>query len=110
MKAWTSLTDTSVVKTYREVPALKNDADRAFVRRAVHPQNPRAVVLVANTGAFPSATAAITGWAEAVRYWPAIRYGASVESFSHVSSNSRSGSDASMMPAPARSQVLPSHS
>jgi hypothetical protein len=23
MKAWTSLTDTSVVKTYREVPALK---------------------------------------------------------------------------------------
>jgi hypothetical protein len=26
MKAWTSLTDTSVVKTYREVPALKSNA------------------------------------------------------------------------------------
>jgi hypothetical protein len=25
MKAWTSLTDTSMVKTYREVPALKNN-------------------------------------------------------------------------------------
>jgi hypothetical protein len=32
MKAWTSLTDTSVVKTYREVPALKNNAFREFAR------------------------------------------------------------------------------
>ena len=40
----------------------------------------------------------------------ATRYGASVDSFSQVSSNSRSGSDAAMMPAPARSQVFPSHS
>jgi hypothetical protein len=32
MKAWTSLTDTSVVKTYRKVPALRNDAFREFVR------------------------------------------------------------------------------
>ena len=32
MKAWTSSTDTSVVKTYREVPALKNNAFRAFER------------------------------------------------------------------------------
>ena len=39
-------------------PAARH-ADRAFVRRAVHPQNPRAVVLVANTGAFPSTTAAL---------------------------------------------------
>jgi hypothetical protein len=31
MKAWTSLTDTSVVKTYREVAALKNNAFRGFV-------------------------------------------------------------------------------
>jgi hypothetical protein len=31
MKAWTSLTDTSVVKTYREVPALRNNAFREFV-------------------------------------------------------------------------------
>jgi len=30
MEAWTSLTDTSVVKTYREVPALKNNAFRDF--------------------------------------------------------------------------------
>jgi hypothetical protein len=30
-----------------------------FVRRAAHPQNPRAVVLVADTGAFPSVTAGI---------------------------------------------------
>jgi hypothetical protein len=30
MKAWTSLTDTSVVKTYREVPALRNNAFREF--------------------------------------------------------------------------------
>jgi hypothetical protein len=32
MKAWTSLTDTSVVKTYREVPALKTTlfANSAF--------------------------------------------------------------------------------
>jgi hypothetical protein len=30
MKAWTSLTDTSVVKTYREVPALKNNVFRNF--------------------------------------------------------------------------------
>jgi hypothetical protein len=30
MKAWTSLTDTSVVMTYREVPALKNKAFREF--------------------------------------------------------------------------------
>ena len=34
-------------------PAARH-ADRAFVRRAVHPQHPRAVVLVANAGAFPS--------------------------------------------------------
>jgi muconolactone delta-isomerase len=39
-------------------PAARH-ADRAFVRRAVHPQNPRAVVLVADTGAYSSATAAI---------------------------------------------------
>jgi hypothetical protein len=32
MKAWTSSTDTSVVKTYREVPALKNNAFRAVER------------------------------------------------------------------------------
>ena len=32
MKAWTSLTDTSVVKTYREVPALRNNAFREFAR------------------------------------------------------------------------------
>ena len=32
MTAWTSLTDTSVVKTYREVPALKNNAFREFAR------------------------------------------------------------------------------
>ena len=32
MKAWTSLTDTSVVKTYREVPALNNNAFRACAR------------------------------------------------------------------------------
>jgi hypothetical protein len=32
MKAWTSFTDTSVVKTYREVPALKNNAFREFAR------------------------------------------------------------------------------
>jgi hypothetical protein len=32
MKAWPSLTGTSVVKTYREVPALKNNAFRQFVR------------------------------------------------------------------------------
>jgi hypothetical protein len=31
MKAWTSLTDTSAVKTYREVPALRNNAFREFV-------------------------------------------------------------------------------
>jgi hypothetical protein len=30
MKAWTSLTDTSVVKTYREVPALKKQPFREF--------------------------------------------------------------------------------
>jgi hypothetical protein len=30
MKAWPSLTDTSVVKTYREVSALKNNAFREF--------------------------------------------------------------------------------
>jgi hypothetical protein len=30
MKACTSLTDTSVVKTYREVPALRNNACREF--------------------------------------------------------------------------------
>jgi len=30
MKAWTSLTDTSVVKTYRDVPALKNNAFGEF--------------------------------------------------------------------------------
>ena len=30
MKAWTSLTDTSAVKTYREVQALKNNAFREF--------------------------------------------------------------------------------
>jgi hypothetical protein len=32
MKAWTSLTGTSVVKTYREVPALKNNAFRELAR------------------------------------------------------------------------------
>jgi hypothetical protein len=32
MKVWSSLTDTSVVKTYREVPALKNNAFREFPR------------------------------------------------------------------------------
>ena len=32
MKAWPSLTDTSVVKTYREVSALKNYAFRDFAR------------------------------------------------------------------------------
>ena len=37
-------------------PAARH-ADRAFVRRAVHPANPRAVVLVADPGAFPSVTA-----------------------------------------------------
>jgi hypothetical protein len=31
MKAWTSLIDTSAVKTYREVPALRNNAFREFV-------------------------------------------------------------------------------
>jgi hypothetical protein len=31
MKAWTSLTDTSAVKTCREVPALRNNAFREFV-------------------------------------------------------------------------------
>jgi hypothetical protein len=31
MKAWTSLTDTSVVKTYREVPALKQRISRIRV-------------------------------------------------------------------------------
>ncbi len=31
MKAWTSLTDTSAVKTYREVPALRNNAFRELV-------------------------------------------------------------------------------
>jgi hypothetical protein len=31
MKAWSSLTDTSAVKTYREVPALRNNAFREFV-------------------------------------------------------------------------------
>jgi hypothetical protein len=30
MEVWTSLTDTSVVKTYREVPALKSNAFREF--------------------------------------------------------------------------------
>ena len=40
----------------------------------------------------------------------ATRCGASVASFSQVSSNSRSGSEAAMMPAPARSQVRPSRS
>jgi hypothetical protein len=44
------------------------------------------------------------------RYRRAIRYGASVDSFSQVSSNSRSGSDSSMIPAPARNHVFPSHS
>src|ERR1700756_1972524 len=39
-------------------PAARH-ADRAFVRRAVHPQHPREVVLVADAGAFPSATAAM---------------------------------------------------
>jgi hypothetical protein len=39
-------------------PAARH-ADRAFVRRAMHPSHSRALVLVANTGAFPSATAAI---------------------------------------------------
>jgi hypothetical protein len=32
MKAWSSLTDTSVVKTYREVPASKSNACREFAR------------------------------------------------------------------------------
>jgi len=32
MKAWPSLTDTSVVKIYREVPALRNNAFREFAR------------------------------------------------------------------------------
>jgi hypothetical protein len=32
MRAWTSLTDTSVVKTYREVPALKYNAFRGLAR------------------------------------------------------------------------------
>ena len=32
MKAWPSLTDTSVVKTYREASALKNCAFRDFAR------------------------------------------------------------------------------
>jgi hypothetical protein len=31
MKAWISLTDTSAVKTYREVPALRNNAFRELV-------------------------------------------------------------------------------
>jgi hypothetical protein len=34
MKAWPSLTDTSVVKTYREVPALKTTASPAPRRMA----------------------------------------------------------------------------
>src|SRR5215469_1024371 len=44
-------------------PAARH-SDRAFVRRAVHSQNPRAVVLVANAGAFPSATAAMRALSE----------------------------------------------
>lgn len=32
MKAWPSLTDMFVVKTYREVPALKNNTCREFAR------------------------------------------------------------------------------
>jgi hypothetical protein len=32
MKAWTSLTDTFEVRTYREVPALKDNAFREFAR------------------------------------------------------------------------------
>ena len=40
-------------------PAARH-ADRAFVRGAVHHQNPRAVVLVADAGACPSTTAAIS--------------------------------------------------
>src|ERR1700759_5290192 len=39
-------------------PAARH-ADRAFVRRAVHPQHPREMVLVANAGTFPSGTPAI---------------------------------------------------
>ena len=39
-------------------PAARH-ADRAFVRRAVRHQDPRAVVLVANAGAFPSANPAV---------------------------------------------------
>jgi hypothetical protein len=39
-------------------------SDRAFVRRAVHSQNPRAVVLVANPGVLPSATAAMRALSE----------------------------------------------
>ena len=37
--------------------AAARHADRAFLRRAVHPANPWAVVLVANAGAFPSVAA-----------------------------------------------------
>src|SRR5690625_5259228 len=40
----------------------------------------------------------------------ATRYGATVASFSQVSSNSRSGVEAAMIPAPARSHACPSRS
>jgi hypothetical protein len=60
-------------------------------------------------GTFGYAETLANKW-EISRYRRAIRYGASVDSFSQVSSNSRSGSDPSMIPAPARNHVFPSHS
>jgi hypothetical protein len=40
-------------------PPAARHPDRAFVRGAVNPQNPQAVVLVADTGAFSSVTTGI---------------------------------------------------